>query len=71
MAPVLIPRGDKKLFKESMVKRGEKEGANKRSTRRSYMYPDIFAPRVKEDSSRVTTTRRMKPRALTLVPWSR
>jgi hypothetical protein len=26
-------------------------------------------PRVKEDSSRVTATRRMNPRALTLVPW--
>jgi len=38
MAPVLIPRGDKKLFKESMVKREEKEGTNKKNTRRSYMY---------------------------------
>ena len=51
MAPVLIPRGDKKLFKESMIKGEEKEGANEKSTGRSYMDLMSLPPRVSEDST--------------------
>lgn len=43
-----MPRGDKKLFKESMVKGEEKEGANETSTQWSYMELISLSPRVKK-----------------------
>ena len=51
------------------MKGEEKEGSNKTSTQWSYMELISLPPRVKKIQSRVTATRRMNPRALTLVPW--